>query len=250
MSYVLVIPSYRRAKTCYEKTYSLLKRMNAIEPIIWVNDAIDYEEYSKYFPESMIRIGGSSLVEKRNLIVQNFPLGARIVMMDDDIKNLVVLDGVKKRNVINFNELVTYAFNICARENSSFWGVYPIDNPLCMNNFVRTNLCYCIGAFFGIINNRLEVSYNYAEDFERCLKYHELEGKVVRLDFVGINTAYYKESGGLQETRTEEKNTADKAAIVNMYPNSSKIITKRGKTEIKLISKRNVIWEIEIQKSL
>ena len=244
MSYTLVIPSYRRSKILLNKTWSLLQRtgFTMSDAIIWVNDEEDYKEYSKLFPPEQIRVGGSSLTEKRNLIVNSFPLDSNIVQIDDDIDQIYVMKEKGKKVVLkDFNKLVALGFSYCESENSSFWGVYPIDNPLCMNPFVRSNLCYCIGALFGIVNKRILVEYNYAEYFERTLKFWELEKKVLRLDFVGISTKYYTTSGGLQESRTEEKNYSDKKNLVDKYSSSCKLVTKRGKAEIKLLSKKYVI---------
>ena len=242
--YILIIPTHRRAELLLNKTWSLLQRtgFNMPDAIIWVNDEEDYKEYCKLFPESQIRIGGSSLTEKRNLIVNSFPIESNIVQIDDDIDQIYVMkEKGKKVALKDFNKLVALGFSYCESESSSFWGVYPIDNPLCMNSFVRRNLCYCIGALFGIVNKRVSVSLDCAEDFERTLKFWELEKKVIRLDFVGISTKYYTTSGGLQTIRTEEKNYSDKKTLVDRYSGLAKLITKRDKAEIKLLGKKYVI---------
>lgn len=243
MDYVLIIVSHRRAKLCFDKTWSLLKRTNSIKPIIWLNDEQDLKDYKEIFPpDTEFRVGGSSLTEKRNLIVESFPIDTKIVCVDDDVKEIYVMkEKGKKVALKDFNKLVALGFSYCESENSSFWGVYPIDNPLCMNSFVRSNLCYCIGALFGIINKRIHVSLDCAEDFERTLKFWELEKKVIRLDFVGISTKYYTTSGGLQTIRTEEKNYSDKKTLVDRYSGLAKLITKRNKAEIKLLGKKYVI---------
>ena len=244
-SYTIVIPTHRRAELLLNKTWSLLKRtgVRIEDVIIWINDdEDDIREYKKYFPESQIRIGGTSLTEKRNLICQSFPLDSNIVNIDDDIDQIYVLKEKGKKVVLkDFNKLVALGFSYCKSEQSSFWGLYPLDNPLCMNPFVRRNLSYCIGALFGIVNKRVSVSLDCAEDFERTLKFWELEKKVIRLDFVGISTKYYTTSGGLQTIRTEEKNYSDKKTLVDRYSGLAKLITKRDKAEIKLLGKKDVI---------
>jgi hypothetical protein len=243
MDYVLIIVSHRRARICFDKTYSLLQRTGAIKPIIWLNDEQDLKDYKEIFPpDTEFRVGGSSLTEKRNLIVNSFPLDTNIVSADDDISEIYVLKEKGKKVVLkDFNKLVALGFSYCKSEQSSFWGLYPLDNPLCMNPFVRRNLSYCIGALFGMVNKKITVELDCAEDFERTLKFWELEKKVLRLDFVGISTKYYTTSGGLQTIRTEEKNYSDKKTLVDRYSGVSKMTTKRNRAEIKLLGKKDVI---------
>jgi hypothetical protein len=195
----------------------VLQRTNAPKPIVWVNDQQDYDQYKLLFPELEIMIGGSNIGQKRNLIQEHYPLGTKIVMIDDDVKNIVVLDHEeqkKKRNLVDFNALVNLGFSLSEKQNSTFWGVYPIDTPLVMKGVIRTNPCYCIGTLFGIVNKRVLVETNYAEDFERSLLYYKLEGKLCRLDFVSITTRYYKEKGGLQVSERFSNNTKDKETII------------------------------------
>ncbi len=241
MDYIIVCVSYRRPKLFGEKTYKLLKNTGVTNFVLWVNDAKDYNDYSILYPELEIHIGGETIKDKRNLIQHFYPLDQKIVFIDDDIKNIVVYDEEEakgKRNLKDFNALVEFAFSLCEKQNTSFWSVYPVDNALFMKPVVRTNLCYCVGALYGLINKRVSVEINYAEDFERSILYWLLEKKVLRLEFVGLSTLYYKQKGGLQETRTEEKNYSDKKKLVDLYPNIIKVIEKRGRAEIGFIKSR------------
>jgi len=244
INYTLIIPTHRRSFLLYDKTWSLLKRtgVNLKDVIIWVNDDLDIEMYSTLFPIEQIRKGGSSISEKRNLIQEAFPLDSNIVMIDDDIQEIYVLKENNKKVVLqSFDKLVEMGFSYCEKENSSLWGVYPIDSPLCMKPFVRKNLCYIVAALFGMINKRIPVSYNYAEDFERSLKFYMLEGKVIRLEFVGLLTKYYTTPGGLQTTRTNARNYQSKKDLVDMYPGLCKLIYKGTRAEVKLIGRKDVI---------
>jgi len=244
MNYTLIIPSHRRSFLLFNKTWSLLQRTGVIlkDVIIWVNDDQDFEIYSTLFPPEQIRKGGSSISEKRNLIQEAFPLDSNIVMIDDDIDEIYVLKENSKKVVLkDFNKLVEMGFSYCEKENCSLWGVYPIDSPLCMKPFVRKNLSYIVAALFGMVNKRIPVEFNYAEDFERSIKFYLLEGKVIRLEFVGLLTKYYTTPGGIQTTRTETSNYNSKKSLVDKYPDHAKLVYKRDRAEIKLIGKKDVI---------
>tara|TARA_R110000822_G_scaffold62702_2_gene154417 strand:- start:208 stop:963 length:756 start_codon:yes stop_codon:yes gene_type:complete len=251
MDYILIIPSHRRPHILLEKTWALLQRTAPnIKPIIWLNDSEDFLEYEPLFPTAEFRIGGSGIGDKRNMIQNSYPLNTKIVMIDDDIKEIVVLDGKnKKRKLKDLDALIKLGFSYCEKESSSFWSVYPVDNALFLNNVVRRNLCYCIGAFFGVINKRVPVELDCAEDFERSIKFWELEKKVLRLEFIGLSTKYYSNVGGLSLLRKEDRNNIDKKKLVELYPSLAKLIVKRNITEIKLLSKKDV-FEIDIPSEL
>lgn len=249
MQYVIVVPTHRRLETFRGKTYAFLKRTNAKLPVLWVNDFKDYQEYSEAFPELEIKVGGDNIGDKRNQIQYYYPEDTKIIMIDDDIKNVVVYDIEeikKKRNLENFDAFVQCGFNYCIKYNVSMFGVYPIDNALFMKDTIRTTPCYIIAALFGIINKRVSVQTNYAEDFERSILHYIKERKLLRLEFIGLTTKYYKEKGGLQTTRTEEKNYNDKKFLADTYPHIVKIVTKRDRAELAFLNSRGGTIKVEV----
>lgn len=237
MDYHLAVPSYRRARLFGNKTYNFLKLSHAPLPVVYVADQQDYNEYKTLYPELDIRIAMKGLCNVRNFILHEQPLGKKIVMMDDDIEDVYCLDlstqKPKKRRVRDFSILIANAFLAMNKAGTTFWGVHPTDNGLTMKPVIRRNLCYCVGAFFGLINQRIEVSLDYAEDFERTLKYWNKEGRLCRLEFVGISTKYYVNEGGLQETRNEILNTEQKHLLAEQYSSLCKAIKRKGRTELK-----------------
>ena len=250
MDYILICPSHRRAKTFLYKTYSLLCATNAPKPIVWVNDEIDHIEYYKLFQEHNIhleiRVGGNSIAEKRNLIQQAFPLGTKIVSIDDDIQKIVVLESDNKvKQLVDFNCFVSEAFRLCEEQNTTLWGVYPVANPFFLKKKIRTNLCYIVAAFYGFINNNVEVDLSYCEDFERSLKYYLQEKKLLRFECVGILTKYYKEKGGLQTTRTEESNKRDKEELATRYHTLCRTVLKRNRKEISFFRTKEPLLDYE-----
>jgi len=249
MDYIIVVPTHRRVATFRTKTYAFLQRTNAKPPVLWVNDFKDYTEYSEAFPELEIKVGGENIGEKRNHIQYYYPENTKIVMIDDDIKNVVVYDPdeiKKKRDLENFDALIQLGFNYCTKYNVSMFGVYPVDNALFMKDNIRTTPCYIIAALFGIINKRISVKTNYAEDFERSILHYINEKRLLRLDFIGLTTKYYKEKGGLQTSRTEEKNYNDKKYLADTYPHIVKMITKRNSAELSFLNARGGTIKVEV----
>ena len=248
MDYILVCPTYKRIKTLKNKTLSLLTRTNAPLPELWINVDEDIALYSLEFPDYIIHQAGTDIGTKRNAIQDYYPVGSRIVFIDDDIKDIVVKEGNKKRSIIDFNKMVEFCFTNAELYKSKIWGLYPIANPLFMKNIFRQKLCYIIASCFGLINTRFSVKSNYAEDVERSLLYYKDQSLLFRVDFIGIYTNYYKEPGGLQETRTEQKNYDSKKLLAEEYSEFCKLAEKRGRAEI--IYNRTKNKNIEYQETL
>lgn len=238
MEFHLAVPSYRRAEAFGKKTYAFLKRSGSLKPTVYVADNQDYEAYKVLYPELDIRIAVKGLTAARKFIMDNQPLGQHIVMMDDDIEEVVALDLTmekpKKKKVRNFQTLIENAFACMVAAGTTLWGVHPTDNGLTMKPIIRRNLCYLVGAFYGFVNDRTDVCLEYCEDFERSIKYWKKEGRLCRLEFVGIQTKYYQNEGGLQETRNELLNTEYKHRLAEEYPTLCKTIKRKSRTEIRL----------------
>lgn len=249
--YILVVPSHKRVNVFRDKTYALLKRTNAIKPILWVKDEDDMKEYSLAFPELEIKTGGFDIASTRNAIQDYFPLNSKIVMIDDDIKNVFIYQKDKKVHKLrDFNTLVFECFRLAKDNDVTFWGTYPIGNPLCMKSSLRLNPCYINGSLFGVVNSRVSVFQNFAEDYERTIKYFLKEQKVLRMEWIGLETRYYKEKGGLQETRTEEKNRESKEKLVLEFPEHLKLVMKRGRAEISFKNSKKYLVDYDIPDDL
>jgi hypothetical protein len=236
MDFHLAIPSYRRAEMIGKKTLKFLKESGAPNPTIYVADQEDLTAYRNLYPEIDIRLAVKGIAACRNFIQNEQPLGKRIVFIDDDIDEIYRLDltqqPYKKKRVRDFNALIQEGFNSATRAGTSMWGVHPTDNGLTMKPVIRRNLCYIVACFFGIVNSRVDVKHDLAEDFERSLKYWVKENSLCRLEFVGVQTKYYTNPGGNQETRDELKNTETKRLLSEEYPSLCKTLTRKGRTEI------------------
>ena len=227
----MAIPSHRRSEMLGKKTLRFLRESGAPKPTIYVADEEDLTAYRNLYPDLPILLAPKGISNTRNFIQDTQPLGKMIVFIDDDIDEVFHLDPSnpkKKYKVRDFNGLIKEAFHCAERAGTTFWGTYPIDNVLCMKPFIRRNLCYINGSLFGVINSRVSVALDLAEDYERSIKYWNKEGRLCRLDFVGLLTKYYKNKGGLQEKRTDALNTEDKFKLVEQYPHLCKLIKRKG----------------------
>lgn len=235
MEYHLAIPSHRRAEMLGKKTLKFLKESGAPKPTIYVADQEDLTTYRNLYPELEILLAPKGIAPTRNHIQNLQPLGKKIVFIDDDIEEVCHLDFTskkpKKYKVRDFNTLIEEAFKCAEVAGTSWWGVQPTDNLLCMKPVIRRNLCYINGSLFGVINSRVSVKENHCEDFERSLRYWMKENKLCRLEFVGLVTKYLKNPGGLQETRSEEMTSESAHRVQEEFASLCKIRKKKGKWE-------------------
>lgn len=233
MNYHLAIPSHRRAQMLGDKTLKFLRLSGAPQPTIYVSDEQDLTDYRNLYPELQIVLSPKGVAATRNFVQDTQPFNQKIVFIDDDIEDVYHLDlsVVKptKYKVRDFNALITEAFDCAKKAGTTFWGTYPTDHTLCLKPYIRTNLCYINGSLFGVINSRVSVKEDHGEDFERSLRYWVKEEKLCRLEFVGLLTKYYKNAGGLQETRNEIMTNESIYRIQEEFPTLCKVRRKKGK---------------------
>ena len=251
MEYVIAIPSYKRHKTIQEKTLKVLEDYQIDKSIIHIFVA-NQEEYELYKPLGYKTIiAAPGLLNARNFILNYFPKNQRIVQMDDDIKEFIELDHTQKRSerkLKDLKDIIQQGFNMCMVTRSRLWGIYPSPNGYFMNGSVTHSLKFIVGCFFGIINPKEELILDPGlnnvmdgkEDYYRTLKMYELDGSVVRLNFVAPKTAYYTEPGGLQtDLDRKKKHTEAVGLLIQLYPEWAFLNPKRksGFTEMRLRSK-------------
>ena len=219
--YIIAIPSYKRENTLKTKTLHMLQeyKISSSKIFIFVADKEEEENYRKALEPgsyNKIVVGIKGLAPVRNFITGYFPIGKRIVFCDDDIKGFLEYDESKPRHekqLSSLDKIIQRGFRECARHGCRFWGVYPTPNGFFMKDTVSTDLKFCVGSFFGLLNpgnKEFTIPISEKEDYYRTLRMYQLDGCVVRLNFVAAKTAYYKEPGGMQ-TDPERKEKQEKA---------------------------------------
>jgi len=244
-SFVIAIPSYKRFHLINNLTLESLRKHNINKKFIHIfvveNEFNDYRnavptEYNN------IVIGLPGLVQQREFIESYFPLNTKIIYLDDDIKEIDL-------SLTSFPSLESFfvnAFLDCEKHKASLWSVYPVYNKFFMEkqSDLTTDLNYMVGAFYGIVNRRLdhlrlEISREFGnkEDVERSIKYFMNDGIVLRYNRIGFETKYYRTDGSglgtLKDRFADIIVTTN--ALASKYKSYGKIkVRKSGIHEFKL----------------
>ena len=251
--YLIAIPSYKRVTTLRDKTLTFLKHQKIPSRLIHV--FVANSEQEKLYRDTLqpgsygkIIVGIVGMKNIRNFIAQYFPKGQAIFNLDDDISNMVELlknrgnkTGEKpvsrKLPVGNLDRVIRQGFQECRKHQLSLFGIYPASNPFFMKKRVTHDLRYIIGSCWGCFNDpQILVTMDDKEDFERTIKFYLRDGGVVRLEHITVESSYYTEKGGMQETRTKNRVLRSAKLLVQRYPQLCKLnLTKKsGYAEVKL----------------
>tara|TARA_R110000823_G_scaffold130767_2_gene259066 strand:+ start:510 stop:1244 length:735 start_codon:yes stop_codon:yes gene_type:complete len=203
---VYAIPTYKRYQVVKDKTLSVLKRNKVSIKDIYVFVANKSEKMlyqNSLGNDYNLIVGVVGIDKQRNYISNYFPVGHKIVLLDDDITEITQLGNKKLNPIKDFKLFVKDAFAECEEHNLYMWGVYPVDNHYFMKNVITYDLRYIVGVLYGIINRHskdLKLWVAEKEDFLKTLQYFVKDGGVVRYNYIGIKTKYYAE-GGLRHDR-------------------------------------------------
>jgi hypothetical protein len=247
MSYVVCIPSYKRAEICNEKTLAMLKTNHIPKDKIYVFVANkeEYEEYKKILDPTLYHkliIGKKGLVPQRKIITDSFPDGKQIVSFDDDVKTV----DLKMSGYKTLDSFFKNTFEECQKQKAFIWGVYPVYNPFFRKGqkSISTCLNYIVGAFYGYINRPhlkglepiLTKKNGQKEDVERTIRYFKTDGIVLRFNRVGFVTKYYGSSGGLGTFDERLKPMLEASKVLKKhFSEYGDISTKKtGMTEFRL----------------
>jgi len=247
--WIIAIPSYKRTEILKEKTLSVLKHYG-IEPqriYIFVADESEEEAYKAALDPgsyNKIIVAEKGLHNARNVINQYFPIGKKIVSADDDIRGFIEFSETAKRKEVplkSLKGLIERGFKEADAAGARLWGVYPSANGFFMKNTVTTDLRLIVGSFWGQRNPGKEVTLDFSEkeDYLRTLLFYSKDKKVVRLNFVSPQTAYYKTPGGMQLNRTKENQEKAVKELIKRYPDYVAVNPHRksGFMEIRLRDK-------------
>ena len=148
------------------------------------------------------------------------------------------------------DEFFRKSFEKCIKEKVYLFSVNPVYNPYWRENRLpikRTNLNFCIGAFYGIINrhdddlNLVACVDGNKEDVERSILYYLKDGKTLVFNRVGFKTKYFgSDGGGLGKLKDRiPYHKKDTELLCEKYPELCKFkIRKNGLYEV--VFKKNV----------
>jgi len=185
------------------------------------------------------------LVKQRKFFRNMTPPNTFIMSIDDDVEAIKIRnnDGLHHcQNIEGLAEMMAGTMTVAG--DCLLSGVYPLCNRTWMKQTVSMNNAYCAGAFYMIKNDpRLcEFDTDECEDYYRQLSEQAAGRKVLRFNFAGIQTQYWKNPGGLQVDRSE----SHRASIVDrLCSEFSSIVRKRirrdGKPDFKFLA-RSELW--------
>jgi len=246
MSWVIAIPSFRRSVTLHDKTLRLLNREGLLNRVTVFVVPEEEEEYKVIVPYVKVVVGVEGMANQRNFMTSYYPVGTKILYMDDDIKGMIEYDDESDRRekpLVGLKEKVDKWFEILSASGFRLFGIYPVANGYFMKKGFTMDLRYIIGSFYGIINpgiDELEITLDDKEDYLRTLLMYIYDGGVVRFTDVSVVTAYYYEKGGMQVKRTEGRVLASAKSLVRDFPDlcTLNLTKKSGYAEIRLKDRR------------
>jgi hypothetical protein len=216
----IAIPSYKRPTQLRDATLALLQKhaVPAERIDVFTSDAEQHAEYSETllagtYGRLIVAVVGMSAV--RNHMTNHYDEGQHILYIDDDITDFLTLtDGP-----LDLCKFIDQAFTECASRNLRLWGIHPIANRFFLKDKVSTDLRYIIGCFYGVINSKsITVDLEDGEDKLRTCLYYLANGGVLRYNWIAPKTKYYRNPGGMQTTRTLDRQRASGLALLERFP--------------------------------
>jgi hypothetical protein len=233
MPWRVAIPSYRRAQRLKEATLSLLQKHQVPSDRIDVFVADNDEEWdyattltAGTYGRMIVAVPGMGAV--RNWMTDYYDEGDHILFIDDDITDFLTISDA----LFDLCKFIDQAFEECAGLDLQLWGLYPVANRFFMKDVATTDLRYIIGSMYGVVNDKsIRVTLDDGEDKQRtCISYLKYGG-VLRYSWVSAKTKYYREPGGMQATRTLERQRASGIALLEQFPN---LLARKDKKDGKI----------------
>ena len=240
-SFIVAIPSYRRADK--QITLEYLSRMGMPKEriYIFVQTGSDLEAYSKYEGLANIRYAPADGVSKaRNNILNELAERANLLMIDDDISCISRLRNEKLvpiNSLEEFESTIEKCFSQSAKGNASMFGVYPVYNEFFMSNTISTAVSVvCVLGFPKGFKFRFDETFKTKEDIELCVRILSLKGKVFRYNFLAANAKHRTNAGGCYEIWHSDENAAVAKRLSGKYPQML-AVNKKNPSEVRMLLK-------------
>ncbi len=194
--YNFCIPSYKRSDR--QKTLDYLEAIGC--PKDWITLSVQCESDRDAYTRAGInrRVGtflyreGKCAADNFNTLLDNYPRGAKIVILEDDInkvKRLVIDRKTGKRKLVNietldeFLSLCRRGFATCSIENTVGFGLCMTRNAMFMKSgYHRRKLCDT--GFYGLINTdlRFDPQFVVLQDTDMCLQIIKRYGSFISIE--------------------------------------------------------------------
>lgn len=242
--YVVAIPTYHRSDKIVHKSLKTLQEggVPSGRIVLFVANKEEEAVYRGAVPVdlySRIVVGVPGIAKQRTFVREYFPVGQRVVSIDDDVEGLFRKKGPKGlERIRDVDAFFKAAFGTLEKEGLYLWGIYPVRNPFFMKDGTTMGLKFIIGALHGYIVRHDKdltpsVDSEGKEDYEQSILYYKKDGGVVRFNDVGIKTQFLAK-GGLGPDRFA-MNKAAATYLVRVYPDIVSVFhRKNGMTEVRL----------------
>ena len=240
-----------RSDLLVKKTLSTLARGNFSGSLYVIVPSDELQTYQAAVASAPIHCillhCGRGLVRQRAHFRSMMLPGTEIVWIDDDIEAIKIRTPSGLEHARNLDALAEFVFNSMAAhpDKPRLAGVYPMTNALFQKASVASRYAYVVGALYFQVHDDTdpEPDEDEMEDWARCLGEHAVGRPVLRFNWIGIQTQYWKNPGGLQTLRTDAKRAAAVKRLAELYSPLVKVMTRRnGKPDLKFI-KPTEYWE-------
>ncbi len=187
------------------------------------------------------------LTKQRRFFRESQLPDTEIVFVDDDVEAIKLLTPTGLVHCRRVEALADYVFQTMAYcgEDCYLAGVYPMANRDWQSRTIVCGNAYVVGALYFLRNREevIEPGEQELEDYARQLRELAAGRPVLRFNFIGIQTQYFKNKGGLQDTRTGALRSRIVDHLVATYPTLVKRkLRKDGMVDLKFIH-RQTVWE-------
>jgi hypothetical protein len=206
--YVIACRSYGRAKVFPNKTYRMLAHNGLTERLyIFVANKKEKQLYETELagkPYKGIIVGKLGGANAIRAICNYFPVGQRIVFMDDDLDSFFDFDGAGnfRRDSTHLHKYLVDGFETIDKHNCGGFTFSFMSNKFWLRDkpFKEFRPFTLAGNFFGVRNDpkMITTEYSHGDDLVRSVRYLERYGGVLVYWAAGFVTHYGKEAGGMQ----------------------------------------------------
>jgi hypothetical protein len=250
MEYKIAIPTYRRSDIIKEYAFKWLDiyGVDYNKVYLFVSDEIDYDDYRNKYPNiKVVLTNTKNIGGKRNFIRNYFDEGEYIISLDDSFIGLSrkEINGYKLDDVLDFNELCEYSYNLMVGMKTKIWGINHIQNALWMKNDISFKNGLIFGKCYGFINDKNDFLFTscpngLAEDCEISIRHYIMFGSIIRhMDICLKKNMVGKIKGGIQSRMSTENRLIESRKsheyVADLF--SEYCSWEKGKTSLRYLSK-------------
>lgn len=209
---IIAIPTFNRPDILQKKTLSMLK-FNKIENkniYIFLHNENQKDKYNIILKdyENIIISNATSLIEQRNFITNYFPINEKILCIDDDVSELYDLQNDEFKPTQNLKEIATKGWDLLDKHKCSLFGINPIKNAYWAKKTkeIGIGLYFCVGAVFGYINRRIEITLPIKGDYEFSILNFKRDIAVIRFNHICCKYDIAKSVGLRLENQIKDAN--------------------------------------------